>query len=77
MNGYRFELVFRVRVQTGKPPCKNWTPININFNLAREYNNLTYWIKRKFKWTIADYIYREMQKNPIRYDKGGGITMYD
>ena len=69
MNGYKFHLIFKVKVQTGKSPCKNFTPINIDFNLAREYNNLVYFLKRKFKMKISDYIYKEMIKNPpYNYD---------
>jgi hypothetical protein len=65
MNGYRFHLVFKVKVQTGKPPCKNWTPINIDFNLARDWNNLTFLLRKLFTIVpLNEYIYREMVKNP-------------
>ena len=64
MNGYRFELIFKIRIQTGKPPCRNWVPININFNLAREYNNIIYRIKKKYSTSIADHINEAMVKNP-------------
>ena len=65
MRGYRFHLIFKIRVQTGKAPCKNWTPININFNLSREYNNLTFLLRKLFTIVkIKEYIYIEMQKNP-------------
>ena len=42
MNGYRFQLIFKIRVQTGKPPCKNWTPVNINFDLITDAYNSKY-----------------------------------
>lgn len=65
MNGYRFHLVFKVKVQVGKAPCKNWAPINIDFNLAREWNNLTFLLRKLFTIVkLNEYIYREMQKNP-------------
>jgi len=65
LNGYRFHLIFKVRIQTGKAPCKNYTPINIDFNLARDWNNLRFFLKKLFTIVeLKEYIYREMIKNP-------------
>ena len=65
LNGYRFHLIFKVRIQIGKAPCKNYTPINIDFNLARDWNNLTFFLRKLFTIVeLKEYIYREMIKNP-------------
>jgi len=64
-NGHILEIQFKIRFQIPSERWKCFTPVNIDLNLARDWNNFWYFIRRKLTIIkISDYIYREMIKNP-------------
>ena len=64
-NGHILEIQFKIRFQIPSERWKCFTLVNIDLNLARDWNNFWYFIRRKLTIIkISDYIYREMIKNP-------------